>query len=84
MEDINIKDFFSYLKSYLFAFIIAVALAVVGVLVYENNFKKPIYQAQTTVVIAKSDSVDGAAVSLNDINASQKLATTYSDIVKIL
>ena len=82
MDEINIKEFFSYLKGYLFAFFVVIALAVMGVMAYDINIKKPIYQAQTTVVIAKSDSLDGAAISLNDINASQKLATTYSEIAK--
>lgn len=82
MEEINIKDFFSYLKGYILALIIVVALAVGGVVVYDVMFKKPIYQAQTTVVIAKSDNSDSAAATLNDINASQKLATTYGEIAK--
>lgn len=82
MDEININEFFSYLKGYLFAFFVVIALAVMGVMAYDINIKKPIYQAQTTVVIAKSDSLDGAAISLNDINASQKLATTYSEIAK--
>ncbi|MBR2741320.1 polysaccharide biosynthesis tyrosine autokinase [Candidatus Saccharibacteria bacterium] len=82
MDEINIKEFLSYLKGYLIAFFVVVILAVVGVVAYDTNIKKPVYQAQTTVVIAKSDSLDGAAISLNDINASQKLATTYSEIAK--
>ena len=82
MEEINIKDFFSYLKHYILAFVIVIVLAVVGVVVYDKMMKKPIYQAQTSVVIAKSDSTDGTAATLNDINASQKLATTYSEIAK--
>ncbi|MBR2641454.1 polysaccharide biosynthesis tyrosine autokinase [Candidatus Saccharibacteria bacterium] len=82
MEEINIKDFFNYLKRYIVLFIIAIVAIVVGVFVYDKFFKKPIYQAHTTVVIAKSDSIEGNAVSLNDINASQKLATTYSEIAK--
>lgn len=82
MEEINIKDFFVYLKKYFFAFVILIALAVIGVVIYDTGFKKPIYQANTTVVIAKSDGADGVAATLNDINASQKLATTYSEIAK--
>ena len=54
----------------------------VGVVIYDSSFKVPIYQAKATVVIAKSDSMEGSAASLNDINASQKLATTYSEIAK--
>ena len=84
MDEINIKDFFSYLKHYILAFVIVTALAVGGVAIYDISFKKPIYQANTTVVIAKSDatSENNSAASLNDINASQKLATTYSEIAK--
>ena len=86
MEEINIKDFFSYLKHYIFAFIILTVIAVGGIIIYDTSFKKPVYQAQTTVVIARSDGVDAVdgstAVTLNDINMSQKLATTYSEIAK--
>ena len=82
MEEINIRDFFTYLKRYIPLFVIVIALAVGGTIVYDVVIKKPVYQAQTTVVIAKSDSIDGSAASLNDINASQKLATTYSEIAK--
>lgn len=82
MEEINIKDFFSYLKRYIVAFVVVIIIALVGVFVYDKIVKKPMYQAQTTVVIAKSDSYDGTAASLNEINASQKLATTYSEIAK--
>ena len=84
MEEINIKDFFSYLKHYIVAFIVVIAIAVTGVLVYDEMMKEPIYQAQTTVVIAKADGIseNSSAATLNDINASQKLATTYSEIAK--
>ena len=84
MEEINIKDFFSYLKHYILAFVIVLALAVGGVAIYDSMIKEPIYQAQTTVVIAKNEiTMDGSsAATLNDINASQKLATTYSEIAK--
>ena len=85
MEEINIKDFFSYLKRYILAFVIVVILAVVGVAIYDKVLKEPIYQAQTTVVIAKSDTAtpeNSSAATLSDINASQKLATTYSEIAK--
>lgn len=82
MEEINIKEYFNYLKHYIFAFIIVAALAVGGIIAYDTMVKKPLYQANTTVVIAQSDSVEGTAVSLNDVNASQKLANTYSEIAK--
>ncbi len=80
MDEINIKDYFSYLKKYIIAFVVVVVVAVVGVFVYDKMIKKPLYQANTTVVIAKADTGESAAATLNDINASQKLASTYSEI----
>lgn len=82
MEEINIKEFFIYLKHYIFAFIVAIALCVGGIVTYDLAIKKPVYQAQTTIVIAKSDNTTNAASTLNDVNASQKLATTYGEIAK--
>ena len=82
MEEINIKDFFVYLKHYILAFVIFVVLAVGGVLIYDNMFKKPVYRAQTTVVIAKSDGMTDSATTLSDVNVSQKLVSTYGEIAK--
>lgn len=83
MEEINIKDFFIYLKKYIIAFFAAIIIALAGVLIYDTAIKKPVYQAKTTIVIAKSDMSDtNSSATLNDINASQKLITTYSEISK--
>ena len=84
MEEINIKDFFIYLKRYTVAFILSICIVVAGVIIYDSVIKKPVYQAKTTVVIAKSDtmSYDNSASALNDINASQKLVSTYGEIAK--
>ncbi len=82
MEEINIKEFFSYLKHYISAFIIVTILAVGGVITYDLMFKKPVYQARTTIVIAKADNSSSAASALNDVNVSQKLTSTYGEIAK--
>ncbi|MBO7657073.1 polysaccharide biosynthesis tyrosine autokinase [Candidatus Saccharibacteria bacterium] len=82
MEEINVKDFFIYLKHYILAFVLMIALCVGGIVTYDLAIKKPIYQAQTTIVIAKSDDSANAASTLNDVNVSQKLTTTYGEIVK--
>lgn len=82
MEEINLKDFFIYLKHYIIAFVVVTILAVGGVAVYDTQFKKPVYQAKTTVVIANSDEKANTAATLNDVNMSQKLTTTYSEIAK--
>ncbi|MBR3138191.1 polysaccharide biosynthesis tyrosine autokinase [Candidatus Saccharibacteria bacterium] len=85
MDEINIKDFFNYLKHYILAFIILAIVAVGGTIIYDTVIKQPIYQAQTTVVVANADGTNlenSSAATLNDINASQKLVTTYSEIAK--
>lgn len=82
MEEIDFKDFFSHLKNYIFAFVIVLFLAVGGTIFYDTSFKKPIYQAQTTVVVSSTDTSANKAVTLNDINVSQKLAAEYSVLAK--
>ena len=82
MEEINIKDYFIYLRRYILAMFIVCGIAIGAVVAYDLNVKKPVYQAQSSVVIAKADSEDGTAATLNEINASQKLANTYSVIAK--
>ena len=71
MEEINIKEFFTYLKHYISAFIVVIILAVGGIVVYDTMFKKPVYQANTTIVIASSESNSNAASTLSDVNVSQ-------------
>ena len=83
MEEINIKDFFIYLKKYIIAFVVLTVLAVGGVVVYNLMFKTPIYQAQTTVVVAKTDAAnEGGTAAYTDVNMSQKLVSTYGEIAK--
>ena len=82
MEEINIKEFFTYLKHYISAFVLVIILAVAGITTYDLMFKKPVYQANTTIVIAKAENTTSAASTLNDVNVSQKLASTYSEIAK--
>ena len=83
MDEINIKDYFSYLKKYIVAFIVVIIVALVGVLVYDNVFKKPIYQANTTVVIARADTGEGGAATLNEINASRSLQILIVKLQKV-
>ena len=82
MEEINFKEYLSSLKHYIVWFILAVVLAVGGIVGYDLGIKKPMYQARTTIVIAKNDAGESAANTLNDVNASQKLTSTYSEIAR--
>ena len=83
MEEIDIKDFFSYLKKYILPMVIVAILAIGGVVFYDLALKTPMYKTSTTVVLAqKSEDSKQAGTTLNDITVSQKLVATYSEIVK--
>ncbi|MBR3131213.1 polysaccharide biosynthesis tyrosine autokinase [Candidatus Saccharibacteria bacterium] len=81
MEELDVKDFLSYLKKYSLALIIVPFLAMLVVLYYDNNIKVPVYNASSQVALLQSDSAN-AATTLSEINANQKLTTTYSVIAK--
>ena len=83
MEEINLKDFWNYYKRYLLVISLFIVFAVLGIIVYDKVFKKPLYSTYTTVVLVKdnndntSDSIDQSDVILN-----QKLVSTYREIIK--
>lgn len=81
MEELDLKDFLSYLKKYLIALIILPIVAALGVLYYDTNVKTPLYEASSQVALLQSDS-SSAAATLSEINANQKLTSTYSVIAK--
>ncbi|MBR2695670.1 polysaccharide biosynthesis tyrosine autokinase [Candidatus Saccharibacteria bacterium] len=81
MEELDLKDFLSYLKKYLLALIIAPIVAALGILYYDTSVKTPLYEASSQVALIQSES-SSAAATLNEINANQKLTSTYSVIAK--
>ena len=83
MEEIDIKDFMSYLKKFLVPIIVVASITVGGSIFYNLKIKTPMYKTSTTVVLAQSaDSQSSSSVTLNDININQKLVATYTEIVK--
>lgn len=81
MEELDIKDFLTYLKKYLIALILIPFLVLVGVLYYDTSIKTPLYEASAQVALIQSESAN-AATTLSEINANQKLTSTYSVIAK--
>lgn len=81
MEELDLKDFLSYLKKYLLALIIVPIVAALGILYYDTSVKTPLYEASSQVALIQSES-SSAAATLNEINANQKLTSTYSVIAK--
>lgn len=81
MDEINLRDFFAYLKKYIALFIVAVILAVGGTYFYNKELKTPLYTASSSIVLYQAD--DSATSStLNEINVGQKLVSTYSELIK--
>ena len=82
MEEIDIKDFLSYLKKFIIPMIIVSILAIGATVFYDLAIKTPKYKTSTTIVLAQQTSENTSQSTLNDININQKLVTTYSEIVK--
>ena len=82
MNEINLKEFFGYLKKYIVFYILMLAAALAGTYFYDTEVKTPLYQSTTKVVLVQPENSDNAASTLNGVSASQKLTATYSEIVK--
>ena len=83
MEEINIKDFFNYLKKYILIICGVVVIFVIGVFTYDKSIKKPLYTTYTTIILTKSNETQtGTTITQNDILLNQKLVETYSKIIK--
>ena len=81
MEELDIKDFLSYLKKYLWALIALPIVTAGAIAYYDTNVKTPLYEASSQVALLQSES-SSAAATLSEINANQKLTSTYSVIAK--
>ena len=83
MEEINIKDFFNYLKKYILIICGVVVIFVIGVFTYDKSIKKPLYTTYTTIILTKSnESQTSTTITQNDILLNQKLVETYTKIIK--
>ena len=82
MEEINVKEFFNYLKKYIAVLIVFLLIAAGGIFVFDKTIKRPVYQAQATVIITRYESTDSTSGTTNDIASSQRLASIYGEIIK--
>lgn len=83
MEEINIRDFLSYLKKYVLVIIAVALVLIIGVFIYDKSIKKPLYTTYTTIILTKSNETQtGTTITQNDILLNQKLVETYSKIIK--
>ena len=83
MEEIDLKDFLSYLKKFVIAMVVVAIVAVGGTYFYDTQVKTPLYTTYTKILLIKNQEEEqNANATLNDINVNQKLAATYSEFVK--
>ena len=81
MEEINIKDFFEYIRKYILLIAGFVSVAIIAVCIYNVKIKVPLYTTYTTVILANSQ-VNDSTITQNDITLNQHLVSTYSEIIK--
>lgn len=80
MEEINLKDLFSYiLNKKLYIILITLFITMVGV-VYSNFLKTPMYKSYTTILLTKES--DSNSINSTDITLNRNLVDTYSEIIK--
>ncbi len=82
MEELNLKEFFLYLRKYIILYVLILAAALSGTYFYDTEVKTDLYQSKTSVILAQSENSANSTTTLNDVNVSQKLTTTYGEVAK--
>jgi len=82
MEEIDLKEFLSYLKKFIPAMVAVAIIAVGAIFIYDTLVKTPLYSTHTKVLLMQEGAGNNASTTLNDVSANQKLAATYSEFVK--
>lgn len=81
MEEINIKELWSYFISKYYILIIAVVACLIIGNVYLFAFQTPLYKSTTSLVLVNEES-NKDSITQNDINLNNNLVSTYSEIIK--
>lgn len=84
MEEINIKDLFTYFISKLWIVLFIMILVVSSGYVYLFVYKVPEFQSNTTLVLTRvsQDSSSETAITTTDLTLNQNLVSTYREIIK--
>lgn len=78
MEEIDLKELFTFVKTKLgLLIIITVGVCLIGC-IYGLFIQKPMYQSDTTVIL----STDSSSITQSDITLNKNLVSTYAEIVK--
>ena len=82
MEEINLKEFFTFYKKFILGVIAVCLVFVVITLLFNIFIKKPLYSTSTTLILVNNENDTSQTISQNDILLNQKLVSSYSRIVK--
>ena len=86
MEEINIKELFSFYFSKIRLVLILILVAVLIGAIYSLFFQKPLYESITKLVLTGTTSGAGSTtetgITQNDLNLNSKLVATYREFIK--
>ena len=81
-EVIDLREYLSIIKKKWFIMAILCAVCVAASTVYSFFIAKPVYQAETTLIV-KTEKTEGTnTVTSDQIKTTQQLAVTYGEIIK--
>lgn len=81
-EVIDLREYFSIIKKKWYVVAIICVICVALSAVYNFFIAKPIYQAETTLIVKTEKSEGSDTISGDQVSVSQKLAVTYGEIIK--
>ena len=81
MEEINLKELFSYFKTRIKYILIIMVIVLVFGNIYSIVIRKPLYKSNTTIILVNGKNTSDN-LSSNDIQLNKNLVSTYSEIIK--
>lgn len=80
MEELDLKEMFSYFWGKKLYIILFVLVALIFGIIYTNFMQVPKYQSYTTILLTKEG--DSSSITTTDINLNRNLVDTYREIIK--
>ncbi len=80
MEEINLGELLKYYKRNIILIVSFTVLVLGAGILYSVNFKTPMYNSTSTIVIATDEGLSSG--NTNEITMNQKLVDTYKQIIK--
>lgn len=81
-EVIDLREYFSIIKKKWYIIAILCVICVAASSVYSFFIAKPVYQAETTLIVKTEKAEGSQTLSGDQVNVSQKLAVTYGEVIK--